>query len=56
VTGQEVARKLIRPGPWQDLEADLTPWAGKPVVLSLVTDSDQDFNFDWAMWGEPGLR
>ncbi|MEN6343726.1 MAG: DUF6259 domain-containing protein [Armatimonadia bacterium] len=56
VSGKEVARKLIVPGQWETLEADLSPWAGKPVVLSVVTDSDKAYDFDWAMWGNPRLE
>jgi hypothetical protein len=56
VNGQEVARQRMLPGPRKTLEADLSPWAGQAVVLSLVTNSDGTFNFDWAHWGEPGLE
>lgn len=52
VTGQEVARKLMLPGKWEALAADLSPWAGKPVVLSLITDADVNYSFDWGAWGE----
>ncbi|NCQ32559.1 MAG: hypothetical protein GW802_34995, partial [Armatimonadetes bacterium] len=40
------------PGEWSELAVDLSPWAGKPVVLSLVTDSEGPYSFDWAIWGE----
>jgi hypothetical protein len=50
--GVQVARLRKLPGEWSELTADLSPWAGKPLVLSLVTDSDGGFNFDWANWGE----
>lgn len=56
VNGQEVARQRMVPGPWQPLSADLSPWAGRPIVLSLITDSDGPFSFDWACWGEPSLQ
>ncbi len=42
-------------GAWQELRADLSPWAGRAVVLSLVTDADGDYVCDWACWGEPGI-
>ena len=55
VNGRELMRQRMLPGKWEELTADLTPWAGQPVVLSLVTDSDGPFNFDWAHWGQPRL-
>jgi len=56
VTGQEVARKLVVPGKWHEVNADLAPWAGKTVVLSLVSDAVDTYYFDWACWGEPRLE
>lgn len=54
--GVELARVRAMPGdPWREVAVDLSPWAGKPVVLSLVTDSDGPFASDWARWGEPSL-
>jgi len=54
--GVELARQRMMPGvPWREITADLSPWAGKPVVLSLVTDSAGAFGSDWARWGEPLL-
>jgi hypothetical protein len=35
---------------------DLTPWAGQPLLLSLVTDADGTNNCDWAIWIEPRLE
>ncbi len=54
--GTEVAREFVMPGPWKEFTADLSPWAGKSVILSLVTDSAGTFEFDWARWGEPVVR
>ncbi|MCX6358302.1 MAG: DUF6259 domain-containing protein [Armatimonadetes bacterium] len=54
--GREVARLRRAAGPWQRLEADLSPWAGKPVVLALITDADGGFNFDWAVWADPRIE
>jgi hypothetical protein len=53
--GTELAQTKALAGPWQELRANLTPWAGKTVVVSLVTDADGDYGFDWACWGEPGI-
>ncbi len=55
VNGREVARRRMMPGQWEPLSVDLAPWAGKPVVLGLVTDSDGSFHCDWAAWGEPRI-
>jgi hypothetical protein len=56
VTGQELARKLLLPGHWEELTADLAPYAGQEAVLSLVTDADVNFAYDWGAWGEPRLE
>ena len=56
VNGGEVARRRMLPGKWEVLSADLSRWAGTPVVLSLVTDSEGPYNFDWALWGEPRIE
>jgi hypothetical protein len=55
VNGRDVGYRHLLPGPWEELSADLGPWAGKPVVLSLSTDSEGSFSFDWGAWGEPRL-
>jgi hypothetical protein len=54
--GVELARRRMVPGTWETLSTDLSDLAGKPVVLSLVTDSDGAFNCDWACWGEPMVQ
>lgn len=54
--GAEIARAKMLPGAWRELTCDLAPWAGRPCVLTLITDSDGSFNCDWAAWGEPVLR
>ena len=53
--GRELWSADLLPGAWKPVAADLTSYAGKAVVLSLVTDALGDFNFDWAAWGEPRL-
>jgi len=50
--GGTLAREKVLPGAWHEVACDLTPWAGKPVVLSLITDSAGDYICDWAQWGE----
>ncbi len=53
VNGVELVKTEVLAGPWQELRADLSAWAGKTVVLALVTDANGDYGFDWACWGEP---
>jgi len=55
VNGIEVARQSKLPGEWSEMTADLSPWAGKAILLSLVTDSEGGYNFDWAVWGDVRL-
>jgi len=43
------------PSGWKEGAVDLAPWAGKPVLLSLVTDSVGSNNCDWAAWGDVRL-
>ena len=38
---------------WIDVVADLRPWAGEHVQLTLRADGRQDPANDWAGWGEP---
>ena len=38
---------------WIDVVADLRPWVGQQVQLTLRTDGRQDPANDWAGWGEP---
>jgi hypothetical protein len=55
VNGVEVARQSKLAGEWSEMNAELSAWAGMPVVLSLVTDSEGGYGFDWAAWGEVRL-
>jgi hypothetical protein len=56
INGIELLQKHVIPGKWHELRCDLKAWAGRSVVLSLVTDSDGSFNFDWGAWGEPSIK
>ena len=40
---------------WIDVVADLRPWAGQHVQLTLRTDGRQDPANDWSGWGEPAI-
>ena len=55
--GKELYRKqLVTPDGWHPAQMDLSPYAGKPLLLSLVVDSDGPFSFDWTAWAEPVIR
>ncbi|MBN2309985.1 MAG: hypothetical protein JXR94_13505 [Candidatus Hydrogenedentes bacterium] len=56
VNGTELAREEVVPGAWHELTVDLTPWAGKAVVVVLIADADGAYICDWAHWGEPVIR
>ena len=55
INGVELERAKKRPGEWSEITVDLSPWKGQIVILSLITDSDGYYGFDWAHWGEPRL-
>jgi hypothetical protein len=56
LNGRSLFRQSLKPGGgWKPIEVDLQPWQGQPVVLTLVTDAEGDYNFDWAAWAEPKL-
>ena len=38
---------------WVPVEADLSPWGGQRVQLTLRTLPNADATFDWAGWGNP---
>jgi hypothetical protein len=38
---------------WLPVEADLSPWGGQTVRLTLQTLPRDDLNYDWAGWGNP---
>ncbi len=56
VNGIGLAQESVTPGGWKEMTVELTPYAGKPAVIALVTDAAGDFSGDWAYWGEPELR
>lgn len=55
VNGREVMRQPVLPGGWREVRCDLKQWSGEAMVLSLITDSDGGYDFDWAVWGEPRI-
>lgn len=56
VNGQEIARKRMLPGAGETMACDLGPWAGQPVIFSLVTDANGPNHYDWAHWGAPEIQ
>ncbi|MGC8668168.1 MAG: NPCBM/NEW2 domain-containing protein [Chthonomonadales bacterium] len=44
-----------RPG-WQSGSVDLAPFAGKTVLVQLVSDAVGDNLFDWARWADVAVR
>ncbi len=55
INGREILRERMRPGAWKAVTADLAPMEGRPAILSLITDPDGGYEYDWALWGEPGI-
>ena len=56
VNGQSLwSMPMPVPQGWKQGTVDLTPWAGRPVLVSLVTDSCGNNLCDWAMWGDARL-
>ncbi|NLH97899.1 MAG: hypothetical protein GX446_00210 [Chthonomonadales bacterium] len=56
VNGKVMAAVDLLPGKgWIPMAVDLSGYRGREIVLTLVTDALRDFNFDWAVWAEPGL-
>lgn len=54
VLGQEKFRQVVKPNTeWQRICVDLSDYAGKTILLSLITDSFGTNYDDWAVWGEP---
>jgi len=46
---------MPKPDGWKEGTVDLSPWAGHPILLSLVTDSAGNNLCDWAFWGNVRL-
>ncbi len=43
---------------WNDIEVDLSPYAGEHVKFSLITGAGPkgDAQYDWAVWGDPRIQ
>lgn len=54
--GQAIWQSLV-PGAdgWHEADVDLTAYAGRPLILSLVVDPAGAYNYDWAFWAEPRI-
>lgn len=42
---------------WRNFLVDLSPWAARPIYITLMTDAGKagDWSFDWAGWAEPQI-
>jgi len=49
------SQDLVPGGAWKPFSLSLGDYAGKSVVITLITDSLGDYAYDWAFWGEPTL-
>jgi hypothetical protein len=56
INGSVLVSRHMEPGEWEQIHADLQPFAGREVVLGLVADSEESYYYDWACWGEPCLE
>ncbi len=55
--GRELYRhRVTQPDGWHPAKVDLSAYAGKAVLLSLIVDADGPFSYDWAMWADPVLQ
>ena len=53
----EVYRERITgPDGWHPAKVDLSAFAGKALLLSLVVDADGPYSYDWATWADPVLK
>ena len=51
---REVYSHLVTgPDGWHPAAVDLSAYAGRTVLLSLIVDSEGPYSYDWARWGEP---
>ncbi len=48
--------RLRRPDGWHPGTVDLSAFAGKPILLSLVVDAEGSYRYDWATWADPIIR
>ncbi len=50
----EIGSVLVKEFEWKPLVGDLSPWAGKDIVLKLISDVGPDDNSeaDWSVWAE----
>ncbi len=57
INGQQVASARVAPGEGlRALHADLSPWAGQPAVIALITASAGSCVCDWVLWDAPVIR
>ena len=57
VNGELQFGRSLHPGSgWVPVSVDLARWRGQPVLLTLATDAEGSYEFDWAVWAEPRLE
>ncbi|MCX8053936.1 MAG: DUF6259 domain-containing protein, partial [Armatimonadetes bacterium] len=57
LNGRELWSKRVLPEDgWIPVEVSLGKLAGDPVMLTLVTESDGSYYYDWALWEDPALE
>jgi len=49
---EEIAIKVDDADGWHPGTVDLSAYAGKTLLLTLLVDSDGPYSFDWARWGD----
>jgi hypothetical protein len=52
---REVVRGQVNPGSFAEMEADLGPWAGRPIRLTLTTEGGEG-DLESAGWLAPAIR
>ncbi|NIA29418.1 MAG: T9SS type A sorting domain-containing protein [Actinobacteria bacterium] len=50
--GQEKLARFMQDIKWVDFEIDLTPFAGKSILLEFITSPGKDNYWDWANWAD----
>jgi hypothetical protein len=56
VNGEPQLTRLLEPGGgWSPVDLDLAPWRGQPVLLTFVTEAEDNARSSQALWAEPRL-
>ena len=52
VNGNELFRQRVETTGWNTAQIDIHQWAGKPILLDLTVDADENQLFDFAYWSD----